>query len=194
MNIHQLSVRYNQEQDRILLSVNTTASEELQLWLTRRLTLKLWPVLNQLVIDQFAIPADAKSDGYVNLAALDAHTKRMLADLRKQESLQNADFQTPYRSDAAIRPLGDAPLLVTEVKLAVTDKGQLRLNFREQLGDAEPRGCQMDLATELVFGLLQLLGQALEQSQWQASAAPTPPATEDNLDPDMVAPRPNYLN
>ena len=36
MNIHQLSVTYLPEQDRILARVNTTAGEEMRLWLTRR--------------------------------------------------------------------------------------------------------------------------------------------------------------
>ena len=52
MNIHQLSVNYLQEQDRILLRINTSAGEELRLWLTRRLTLNLWPMLTKIVADQ----------------------------------------------------------------------------------------------------------------------------------------------
>ena len=43
MNIHQLSARYNQEQDRILVRINSTEGTEMRLWFTRRLTLALWP-------------------------------------------------------------------------------------------------------------------------------------------------------
>ena len=193
MHIHQLSIRYLLEHDRIQMRVNTTDNEELQLWLTRRMTLQLWPVLNQLVIDQYAIPANAKSDGYVNLAALDAPTRQLLTEQCKQETLQNADFQTPYRNEAAARPLGDAPLLVTEVTMSTTEQRHLRLNFKEQIGDDTPRACQMELNGELVFGLLQLMEQALAQSQWSAAAPPAQPA-DDGTFADPSATRPTYLN
>ena len=49
MKIHQLSVNYLAEQDRILMRVNTAASEEMRLWLTRRLMLGLWPLLTKLL-------------------------------------------------------------------------------------------------------------------------------------------------
>ena len=49
MNIHQLSVTYLPEEDRILARINTTAGEEMRLWLTRRLMLGLWPLLSKLM-------------------------------------------------------------------------------------------------------------------------------------------------
>ena len=58
MNIHQLSVRYLPEQNRILLSVNTTDGQELDLWLTRRMVLAMSPQLNRIAMDHFAVPAD----------------------------------------------------------------------------------------------------------------------------------------
>ena len=52
MQVHQFSVSYVQEQDRILVRINTTAGEELRVWFTRRLMLPLWPNLNKAVADQ----------------------------------------------------------------------------------------------------------------------------------------------
>ena len=49
MKIHQLSVTYLAEQDRILVRINTTAAKEMRLWLTRRLTVGLWPLLSKLL-------------------------------------------------------------------------------------------------------------------------------------------------
>jgi hypothetical protein len=115
MDIRQLSIRYNVDHDRILVRVNTSAGDEVQMWLTRRLVLGLWPLLNRVVIDHLAIPADAKTDGFVDLAAMEPGTRKMLADMRQQEAVQSADFVTPYRNDATNRPLGETPLLVTEV-------------------------------------------------------------------------------
>ena len=41
MQIHQMSVTYLPEQDRILMRINTTEGEEMRMWLTRRLMVGL---------------------------------------------------------------------------------------------------------------------------------------------------------
>ena len=200
MDIRQISIRYRQDQDRILVDINTAAGAEVQVWLTRRLSLRLWPLLNRVVIDHFAIPSNAKTDGFVNLAAMDTQTKTMLADFKREEVMQKADFSTPYQGGATLHPLGQNPLLVTEVNLTPLGNGQLQLNFNEKLGDpASVRGFQMDLSTELVFAVIKLMGQALEQSQWdlgpgatQATLVVDEAADEIDLSPDAT--RPTYLN
>ena len=200
MDIRQLSVRYNVDHDRILVRINTSAGDEVQMWLTRRLVLSLWPLINRVVIDHLAIPADAKTDGFVDLAAMGPGTRKMLADLRQQEALQGADFVTPYRNDATNRPLGDTPLLVTEVNLTPKGGGLMLMSFKEQLTEpGTSRGFQLELPADLVFGIIQLLSQALAQAQWQVGPEPSLPllvvdtaAEEIDLSPD--APRPTYLN
>ena len=200
MDIHQLSIRYNGEQDRILVRINTSAGDEVQMWLTRRLVLSLWPLLNRVVIDHLAIPADAKTDGFVDLAAMGPGTRKMLADMRQQEAVQNGDFVTPYQGAATNRPLGDTPLLVTEVNLTPKDGNLLLMNFKEQLSEpTSSRGFQLDMPAELVFGVIQLLSQALGQAQWQVGPATSEPlqsveALADEIDLSPDATRPIYLN
>ena len=111
MNIHQLSVTYLAEQDRILMRVNTTASEEMRLWLTRRLMLGLWPLLSRLLTEHL-LKLEAAG---TSLGAADEELKKMLADFRKEEFLQHADFDTPYQDNKQALPLGEEPLLVTDV-------------------------------------------------------------------------------
>jgi hypothetical protein len=200
MDIRQLSVRYHLEQDRILVRINTSAGEEIQMWLTRNMTLRLWPLINRVVIDHFAIPADAVTDGFVDLNAMDARSREMLADLRRQEVVERADFSTPYRVDNSHRPLGDTPLLVTEVNLTPKPDGNLQLNFKELLQEPpSSRGFQLDMGTDLVFSVIQLLHHAIEQSRWQIespSAASGSAAQEaaDEIDLSPHAERPTYLN
>jgi len=200
MDIRQLSIRYNVDHDRILVCINTSAGDEVQMWLTRRLVAGLWPLLNRVVIDHLAIPADAKTDGFVDLAAMGPETRKMLAELRQQEAVQSSDFSTPYRHDATNRPLGDAPLLVTEVNLKPKASGLMQINFKEVLTEPpSSRGFQLDLPAELVFAILQLLSQALAQAQWQLGTETPAPLQiietapeEIDLSPDAT--RPTYLN
>ena len=74
MNIHQLSVNYIQEHDRILVRINTTASEELRLWFTRRLTLNLLPMVQKIVAEWIAKQEAVKSASISPTAAADAQT------------------------------------------------------------------------------------------------------------------------
>ena len=194
MNIHQLSVRYQLEQDRILMSLNTADGHEMQVWLTRRIVTGLWPLLNRLAIDHFAVPADAKSDGFVDLKALDQKTRTLLADMRRQEVLQTLDFQTPYKGGTGSKPLGDAPLLLTEINLTPLDTGALHLRFHEKLEGVTPaRAFEMQIPTEIMFSLLQLLGMAVQQAQWGMSHAA--PVLENESETSLLSDeRPVYLN
>jgi hypothetical protein len=49
MNIHQLSVSYDERQDRLLLRLNTQDRQEFRFWLTRRMALRLFPAIEQSV-------------------------------------------------------------------------------------------------------------------------------------------------
>jgi hypothetical protein len=193
MKIHQLSVAYLAHQDRILMRVNTAAAHEVRLWLTRRLMLVLWPQLSKL-FSRHLLRLEAAG---TSLETADEDLKKMLADFRKEEFLKNADFHTPYQENQEQRPLGEEPLLVTDVDAAPLPNGRLRLSFNERAtGLEQARNFQMDMEPKLMQGLLHLLEQALTLTQWQATFDPGSVAVEDGAveqDPSAVR-KPRYLN
>jgi hypothetical protein len=190
MQIHQMSVTYFPEQDRILMRINTTEGEEMRMWLTRRLMVGLWPLLSKLLTEHLLKLESAGA----SLAGANPELKKMLADFRKEEFLQHADFDTPYEEAEQRLPLGEEPLLVTDVDAAPLANGPLRLNFNERTatGADKPRSFQMEMQPKLMQGLMHLLDQALLQSQWREAFAPMaaaePPAEEGD------GSRPRYLN
>lgn len=195
MNIHQLSVTYSSEEDRILARINTTAGEEMRLWLTRRLMAGLWPLLSKLMTGHLLRLEAAGS----SLDAASEELRTMLADFRKQEFLQHADFETPYKEEQASLPLGEEPLLVTDVDAAPLPNGRLRLSFNETLpgkpDPREPRRFQMEMEPKLMQGLLHLLEQALAQSRWRDSFGPAASSEDPTLPDGTTNPhRPRYLN
>jgi hypothetical protein len=193
MKIHQLSVTYLAEQDRILVRVNTTAAEEMRLWLTRRLMLGLWPLLSKLLTKHLLKLEAAGS----SLEAADEGLKKMLADFRKEEFLKDADFDTPYRENQAQLPLGEKPLLITDVDASPLPNGRLRLSFNERLpGVVKPRSFQMEMEPKLMQGMMHLLEQALARSQWREAFAAGPVAVEDGSgsDDEQLLRKPRYLN
>ena len=102
MQIHQMSVTYMPEQDRILMRINTTEGEEMRMWLTRRLMVGLWPLLTKLLTEHLLKLESAGA----SLAGANPELKKMLADFRKEEFLQSADFETPAPAPAGIFPSG----------------------------------------------------------------------------------------
>jgi hypothetical protein len=190
MQIHQMSVTYLPEQDRILMRVSTTGGEEMRLWLTRRLMVGLWPLLSRMLTEHLL---KLESAGAAVTGA-NPELKKMLADFRKEEFLQHADFDTPFQEEQHHLPLGEEPLLVTDVDATPLASGPLRLSFNERApgGDRKARNFQMEMQPQLMQGLMHLLEQALLQSQWREpfvpAAAPEPAAD----DPDAT--RPRYLN
>ena len=193
MKIHQLSVNYLAEQDRILVRINTAASEEVRMWLTRRLMLGLWPLLTRLATKHLLKLEAAGS----SLEKADEDLRKMLADFRKEEFLREADFDTPYKEDQTTLPLGEDPLLVTDVDVApVQQNGRLRLSFNEKPPDSDnPRSFQMELEPRLMQGLVHLLEQALERSRWREAFGTPIPADDASPADDETSPRkPRYLN
>jgi hypothetical protein len=196
MNIHQLSVNYLQEQDRILLRINTTDGAELRLWFTRRLTLGLTPLLTRIVADMVAKQA-ALASPHILAVAADAQTKALLAEFKKEESLQKSDFTTPFKDLPAQLPLGAEPLLVTEVNMTPLPGGQLQMAFSEQLPDApHARNFQITLEANLIHGFVHLLEKALATAQWTDGRSAAPGAAVDQLPGEAMgsSEKPKYLN
>jgi hypothetical protein len=192
MKIHQLSVTYVAEQDRILMRVNTAAAEEMRLWLTRRLMLGLWPLLSKLLTKHLLKLEPAGT----SLETANEDLKKMLTEFRKEEFLKQADFETPYQENQRQLPLGEVPLLITDVDAAPLPNGLLRLSFNERPPtEGEPRSFRMEMETQLMRGLMHLLEQALLRSQWREPfGAPVTVEDGTSSDEDRRSRKPRYLN
>lgn len=187
MNIHQLSVNYLIEQDRILVQANTLAGEVLSAWLTRRLTVNLHPRLVQLATD-----VELKNG---KLSAPDEVSRKIMMDFKKQEALLQGDFKTPFSQKASQFPIGQEPLLVTTVNFAMLGQGALRVEFEEILpNQTSKRSFQVTLAADLLHGFMHLFENAINSSAW--GIVESPQAAGDDAFPhalDKQVP-PTYLN
>ena len=78
MRIHQLNLKYVPEQDRLLLRINTKTGEELRLWLSRRLTLGVLPLLRKLTSEQAAKSAALAAEQGAGFSARDPKIREIL--------------------------------------------------------------------------------------------------------------------
>ena len=154
MNIHQLNVQYDERQDRLLVRVKTVQEQEVRLWLTRRIGVKLVEPLMTTVSRIEAL------DPAVTVA--DEESRKILVHLKQEDFLQ-----TPYSSTTTALPLGELPMLVTEVTIHLHANGLTQLVIKDG-GDEEQeaRTCTLNLQSFMVHGLLHLLQQAVHRSQW----------------------------
>ncbi len=175
MNIHQLNVSHNDRQDRLLLRVNTQTAEEFRFWLTRRLTLRLLPGLQQALGR-----LESKAP---QMVAPDPASQQMLTELKREAFLQKADFKTPYTEQAQQLPLGDEPMLVTDVQLNFQASG-VQVTLQDK-GSPEglARTCQLHLQAPLVHGLVHLILQAMDKAEWQTAAKVDTPTLQADTAP-----------
>lgn len=178
MRIHQLNVSHNDRQDRLLLRVNTQNAEEFRFWLTRRLSLRLMPVLQQTV--------GRMESNAPQMVAPDPASQQILTDLQRDAFMQKADFKTAYVEQIQQLPLGEEPMLVTDVQLQLQGSAVLLTLQDKGKAPQQVQSCQLNLQPSLLHGLIHLLQQALVKAEWQGAAAPNvlpekamelPPAT-----------------
>ena len=188
MNIHQLSLTYQVEQDRILVQITTHSDEALRVWLTRRMVANLLPHLTHAVTNV--------EIGNAQLATQDDIGKKMLMEFKKHESIAQSDFKTPFKPDAAIFPIGAEPLLVTNLNLTPVGKGELRIGFEEKLaGTVKPRGFQVTMGSPLLHSFMHLLESAIKLSEWGLVPTATPDtAAEESGDRPQASGPIRYLN
>lgn len=204
MNIHQVSVNYLHEQDRILVRINSRDAQEIRLWLTRRLCTGWVPALRATLRDMAAMVSVAEevADKTSTLADLPPHDSAPAwnEEFKKLHSLQNTDFKTPFKSDVKTWPLGTEPLLVTTVRMTAKSKDRLDMAFEESLlaRKEQVRGFQVSLEPLLLTGFMHLLEKALDNTQWDHDN--TAAALRDSLgsgadhDDSAARHRPKYLH
>lgn len=168
MQIRQLALHYVREADRLLWRINTSDGQLIAIWLTRRLTLRLWPHLTQM-ITQLAVHRQlprASPD-----TTLLPEARDMLNEAARESALRKADFKTPFDSQPRALPLGNEPMLAVQVRLVPLPEGLLRL----MVTDTGGRNVQLQLSDELAIAVQELLVRALTEADWGWTPASPPP-------------------
>lgn len=155
-----MSVQYDERQDRLSFRVSNQEQQEFRLWLTRSMTLRLLPHLQAAVVQ-----LESRDP---QVMATDTTAQQMLTELKRENFLSRADFSTPFATQNLSLPLGETPMLVTDVQLNLHNGGRLDLLFQDKSGDqASGASCELSLQASLLHGLLHLLEIALKKAQWQ---------------------------
>ena len=148
-----------------MLRLNTQDRQEFRFWLTRRMTQRFMPA-----IEQSAARLEAAQPG---VAATDSTSQQILTELKRDAFLQKADFVTPFDTQASLRPLGEEPMLITDAHLSILSRGALEISFEDKSDPQQLKSCQLHLQVSLVHGMVHLMQQAAEKAQWSLSGTPS---------------------
>ncbi|MEZ5454150.1 MAG: hypothetical protein R3E93_15225 [Thiothrix sp.] len=146
----QLQIRYIEEEDRILLRMNTVAGEEFRFWFTRRLLLRLWPILQEGLVSS---PAARQQ--------LDYSSRQAIMAFEHERAQSKAEFNNPFRETENL-PLGQDPLLIVRVGFRNKENG----SFAFALKDNDGKGIDLSLTHDLLHLLCKLLDDAAQKSDW----------------------------
>jgi len=171
MKINQINLNYSLSEDRLLFRLNTHDKTEFRMWLTRAMSIKLLGLLNQAVT--------------INLG----HERRDLAqpaieavaEFRREAVLAEADYKTDFVSAGAVYPLGEQPILVTDVTL---DSARPAPELGFQL--AVKQVVNLSLDYQLGLSISKLLSDVLSGVNWgigvmQDSTSLEPDARHEKL-------------
>jgi hypothetical protein len=153
MQIHQMQFNYSPFEDRLLFRFNTTAAEEFRLWLTRRYTKLIWPVLLDILAS-------------FETLAPNQLIRETLMSFQHETVMARADFATPYQgSEQLRRPLGAEPVLLARFSVRPSANNIPILCLHPENG----KGVELAMNPTLLHSFCGLLIHAVKHSGWDLS-------------------------
>ena len=156
MTIHQIQIRHDELEDRLLLRISTTDACEYRFWLTRRFTKQLWALLLKMLEWDRAVQGQ-----------LDPATKSTVLQIQHEGYAQQGDFSKQFEERAQRTPLGETPVLLFQAKGARRDNGLQVLSLHPRQG----QGLDMTLDTRLLHIFSKLLRDAAAHPDWEVNLA-----------------------
>jgi len=150
-SLHQFNLNYDAVEDRVLLRVNTTAGEEMRIWLTRRVTQLLWMVLMR------RLEANPQM-----VAHVPADSRKSVMALKHKDAVDKSDFSKPYQARPATLPLGETPILITKLTVATPKPGVHALTLFPKDG----KSITLTLPDKAIHSFCHLLEKVVEKAKW----------------------------
>jgi hypothetical protein len=160
MTIHQIQIRFDEAEDRLLLRLSTTDDCEFRFWLTRRFTRRLWTMLVQMLEWDRAVKQQ-----------FDTETRNTVLDLQHEGYARQADyakaFDEPAQDTPRRLPLGESPVLLGRAEGKKRDDGSQILSLHPLRGT----GIDISLDTRLLHIFTRLLREQVATTGWDVNLA-----------------------
>jgi len=164
-HLHQLTMSFKPEQDRMLLRVSTNDGTEFQFWLTRRFIKILWTALLQVIQDKPKVIQDKpkviqrnpKPGGDLLPGVRDA-----IIAMEHKEMVQSADFSQKHEEGKVHANAKTGPLLVVGLSVVAIADQKTRITLKTKDGE----GLSFGLTKQLLHALCQMVISTTNKAEW----------------------------
>ena len=150
-SLHQMTIEYRPEHDRLLFRVTTQSHNEYRVWLTRRLVRGLWAPVIKTFKTQPDIQEHVAED-----------VKQAVMSIKHQEIVQAADFTQKHDPEATPDPSTVEPLLVNAVQCVPGEGDTVRLTFKSGTG----RDVNLNINEKMLHAFCHLIRSAVDKAEW----------------------------
>lgn len=158
MSLKQISVNYDERQDRLRVRLNTVDGAELRLWFTRRFTAAVLPTLREQAGHPES-PARAADPA-----------QRLAAEMRWEDTIRTADFSRGFEPGRTAGAPGGDEWLVTDLRLTPRDDGaELVFAERPSADAGQSRELRTQLSRPVLTAFVHLIDLALAHAGWDAA-------------------------
>ena len=174
--LHQLTMTYSPEQDRVMLRIGTKENTEYQLWMTRRFVRIMWRTLIQIMerdpnlakdwapedrVTEDRVPKDQVPKDQV------PEVKDAIMAMQHQESVQNSDFSQKHAKGNVNLMANTGALLVIGCQVKPMNEDRTRINFKTDKGT----GIEFFLNKKLLHALCHMIIKSAQRAQWDLDLA-----------------------
>lgn len=152
MQLRSFNLGYNQEEDRLLLNVQTSERSH-PYWISRRAAMMLADGVKKLLEQQYAM---------IGLTSGAIHHAQELAAFGQSAALEKYPVT---KSDTGSERISGAPLLLYQIRYGATDANLAQLALMDKSG----QGFVYKVDRDLLHALLNLLQSQCDQAAWQLS-------------------------
>ncbi|MGV0034582.1 MAG: hypothetical protein ACNYPE_06345 [Candidatus Azotimanducaceae bacterium WSBS_2022_MAG_OTU7] len=140
---------YQPEEDRVLLRLNTTATEEFRFWLTRRYCQL---VVQALLAHRAADPDVSKQESLL--------ARKAVEEFKQEAANSGGNFKDEFKPSDTF-PLGKTPVLAHTLSYELSN-GKLTLTITPKSG----QGVTLVLNSQLNFNIMKLLKSTSKAGNW----------------------------
>jgi len=159
--LHQITMTFSAEEDRMLLRIGTAEQSEYQMWLTRRFIKVLWSALIKVLEKDPDLRKDLLPDA-----------REAVMAMQHQEALQTSDFGTTHAEGNRNLTSNTGPLLVVGGSVSPVNPELTRLSFNTDNGMA----INFSLNQQLVHAFCHLIITTSVKAEWDLDLAVGDPA------------------
>jgi len=169
--LHQLTMTYSPEQDRVMLRIGTKEKTEYQLWMTRRFVRVMWGALVQTIERDPNLAKDLLPD-----------VKDAVMAMEHQESIQGSDFSQKHEKSNVNLTSNTGALLVTGGQVKPVNSDLTRINLKTENG----MGVEFSLNKQLLHALCHMMVTSAQTAEWDLELAIGDPQVVVPADASLV--------